>query len=66
MITFLVYFVVVLILFSVAYYAISALVEDARIKKILYVVLYLIGAIAIVYMLLGMVGGGGVHVPSLR
>lgn len=62
----LIWFVIIVILLSFAYWVVGQLLPPP-VQKFAYIVLALIGVICVVWLLLGMVGGGGpVHVPSLR
>ncbi len=65
MIYLLIYFVVAVILFSVAYYVVNALIPDGQVRKLATIVLVVVGAIVVCYMLLSFAGGSG-HLPSLR
>jgi len=64
MIYLLIYFVVAVILFSVAYYVVNSLIPDGQVKKLATIVLVVIGAIVVCYILLSFAGEG--HLPSLR
>ena len=66
MITLLIYFVVIVILLAVAYYAVTTLLPEP-VQKFAMVVLVLIGALAVVWLLLQATGhAGGMGMPSLR
>ncbi len=66
MITLLIYFVVIVILLSVAYYSVTTLLP-APVQKFAMVVLVLIGALAVIWLLLSLTGhGGAIGVPPLR
>ncbi len=68
MITLLIYFVVIVILLAVAYYAVTALLPEP-VQKFAMVVLVLVGALAVVWLLLQATGHGGAfggNMPSLR
>ena len=66
MISLLVYFVVIVILLSFAYYVVGQLLPPP-IQKFAFIVLALIGVIAVIWLLLSMVGGGpGLHFPLNR
>lgn len=66
MITFLIYFVVAIILFAVAYYAVTMLVP-APAQRFFMVVLVLVGALFAVWLLLSLVHGGapGLGMPRI-
>jgi hypothetical protein len=65
-ITLLIYFVVIVILLAVAYYAVTALLPEP-VQKFAMVVLVLIGALAVVWLLLSVTGhSGGLGLPSMR
>ena len=62
-----VYFIIAVILFSLAYWVINTLVPDGQAKKLLTILLVVVAAIFVCYMLYGLVGGGsGVELPRLR
>jgi hypothetical protein len=61
----LIYFVVAVILFSVAYYVVNSMIPDGQAKKIATILLVVVGAIVVCYMLLNFAGGSG-HLPSMR
>lgn len=65
MVSLLIYFVVIVILLAFAYWVVGQLLPEP-ILKFAHIVLALIGVIAVVWLLLGMVGNGPVHVPTLR
>jgi hypothetical protein len=66
MITIFIYFIVILILIAVAYYAITNLVP-AEAQKFFMVLLVLISALAVIWLLLSATGhGGGLGLPSMR
>ena len=66
MITLLIWFVIIVILLSFAYWVIGQLLPPP-VQKYAYIVLALIGVILVVWLLLGLTGGGGtIHLPSVR
>jgi len=66
MLSLLIYFVVIIILLSFAYWVVGQLLPPP-VQKFAYIVLALIGVICVVYLLMGMAGGAGpVHLPSVR
>jgi hypothetical protein len=65
MLSLLIYFVVIVILLAFAYWVVGQLLPEP-VQKFAYIVLALIGVICVVWLLLGMAGGGGVHLPSIR
>jgi hypothetical protein len=65
MINLLVYFVIILILLSFAYWVVGQLLPPP-VQKFAYIVLALIGVIAVVYLLLSLTGGGVLHAPLMR
>lgn len=67
MVSLLVYFVIIVILLSFAYWVVGQLLPPP-IQRFAYIVLALIGVIAVIWLLLSMVGGPsmGVHMPAIR
>ena len=66
MITALVYFIVIVILLAVAYYAVTTLLPEP-VHKFAVVVLVLIGALAVIWLLLAATGhSGAMGMPPLR
>ncbi len=57
MIDLLIYFVVAVILFSVAYWVITVLVPEGKVRQLLLVLLAVVGAIVVCYILLSFTGG---------
>jgi hypothetical protein len=65
MISLLVYFVIILILLSFAYWVVGQLLPPP-VQKFAYIVLALIGVIAVIWLLMTLVGGAGpgpIHLP---
>lgn len=66
MITILIYFVVIVILLAVAYYAVTTLLPEP-VQRFAMVVLVLIGALAVVWLLLAATGhSGALGLPPMR
>ena len=65
MLSLLIYFVIIVILLSFAYWVVGQLLPPP-VQKFAYIVLALIGVICVVWLLLGMAGGGGFHLPAIR
>lgn len=65
MIALLVYLVIAIIVLSFAYWAVNNFVPEPM-RKFAILVMALIAVIFLVWLLLGMVGGGGISLPHVR
>lgn len=64
MLTLLIYFTIVVILLSFAYWVIGQLLPPP-VQKYAMIVLALVGVICVIWLLLGLTGGG-YHLPAIR